>query len=332
MSLDPKASFGVSVIIPHRASETVDRTVQAVRAACAAHGIRHEIFCVFGNNPTEQRNRCIVQAREPWIYFLDNDSITGAGTFAALLKILEEQPDAAVAGGPALLLPTAEPVQQAAAAVFSSPLAVGKIASRYSSRGRTRLTTDNELILCNLFVRRDVFDRVGLFDSRLYPNEENEFLERVQKAGLKIMYGPDVVIHREQRRTVAAFARQVFTYGRGRGEQTRVSPSTFKPGLAIPLCFSLYLLVLAPAAAGMALVAVPAALIAVAFLPLGLYALILLAFVFECMTRLKRMHPFMPLFFFLNHLLYGVGFIRGLLARSFVAHAREFSCTIKKVD
>lgn len=333
MSPDPKAPapFGLSVIIPHRATETVDRTVKAVREACGTLGIRHEIFCVSGNNPTEQRNRCIAMAVEPWIYFLDNDSVTGAGTFCALRKVLEAYPDAAVVGGPALLLPTAEPVQQAADAVFSSSMAVGKIASRYSARGGMRLTSDNELILCNLFVRRDVFDCVGLLDSRLYPNEENEFLDRVRKAGLQIVYDPGVVIRREQRRTIGAFARQVFTYGRGRGEQTRLSPASFRLSLAIPIGFTLYLLALLPVAAALALAGAPGVLLGAVAAPLGLYVLILMAFMAECAVRLKRLHPLMPLFFLLNHTVYGLGFARGFTARRFAAQNREFACEVRKV-
>lgn len=332
MSPDATTAFGVSVIVPHRATETVERTVGAVRNACAALGIRREIFCVSGNNPTEQRNRCIALAREPWIYFMDNDSVTEAGTFAALRTILEQHPDAAVVGGPALLLPTAEPVQRAANAVFSSPLAVGKIASRYSARGRTRVTTDNELILCNLFVRRDVFERVGLLDRRLYPNEENEFLDRVRKAGLKIVYGPEVVIRREQRRTVGAFVRQVMTYGRGRGEQTRVAPASFNLSLAVPIGFTLYVLALPLALAGGLLLGAHGAFLAAVLAPLALYLLILVAFVAECVSRPEKSHVLMPVFFVMNHVLYGVGFLRGLLTRRFAAQERAFSCDIRKAD
>lgn len=337
MSPESKAPLGVSVIIPHRPSDSVARTVLAVQTACRAHDIRHEIYSVCGNNPTEQRNRCIVRAVEPWIYFLDNDSVPDADTFAALLKILDQYPDAAVVGGPSLLLPTEEAVQQAAAAVFSSPLAVGKIAARYSRRGFARVTDDNELILCNLLVRRDVFDRVGLLDSRLYPNEENEFLARVVQAGLKVVYGPDVAIYREQRRTVAAFAKQVLTYGRGRGEQTRVSPSSFRPNLVIPLCFSLYMLGLPLVLAGFgwlaahdALSSLGMALLMLTVLPLGLYTVLVLTFVVDCRRRLKRLNALMPFFYLLNHLLYGIGFVQGLAARRFVAQTREFSFSITK--
>jgi hypothetical protein len=40
----------------------------------------------------------------------------------------------------------------------------------------------------------------------------------------------------------------------------------------------------------------------------------------------------MPVFFVMNHVLYGVGFLRGLLTRRFAAQERAFSCDIRKAD
>jgi succinoglycan biosynthesis protein ExoA len=126
---------------------------------------------------------------------------------------------------------------------LSSLLGAGAVRNRYRASGVTRITTDKELILCNLAIRRNVFIESGGFDERLYPNEENELLDRIVSRGLKLIHAPGMAIHRSQRRTLGLFIRQMFSYGRGRAQQTLIAG----PGTIIsfaPLFFLLYLVLL----------------------------------------------------------------------------------------
>jgi GT2 family glycosyltransferase len=75
----------------------------------------------------------------------------------------------------------------------------------------------------NTACRKEVFDRVGLFDERLgvgtdLPGaEDNDFGYRVLRAGLSIEYRPDMsVVHRAWRRQEAVVPVK-FGYGRGQG-------------------------------------------------------------------------------------------------------------------
>ncbi len=53
----------------------------------------------------------------------------------------------------------------------------------------------------NLFVRREVFDKVGTFDETLQSGGDAEFGQRVWKAGIRQAYGRDVVVCHPARRT-----------------------------------------------------------------------------------------------------------------------------------
>lgn len=112
-----------------------------------------------------------------------------------------------------------------AAAVLGEPFVMGKSASRYRGRGRFRETDERELILCNLAVRRDAFLSLGGFDEDLFPNEENELLERLSRAGLPLAYHPAAVVERPPVHTFGELLSRAFRYGRGRSAQAKRSMS-----------------------------------------------------------------------------------------------------------
>lgn len=68
----------------------------------------------------------------------------------------------------------------------------------------------------NLWVRREVFDRVGVFDEALKRGEDEEFGRRAVAAGAQLRYAPDVVVSHPARR-LGEQIRRCFKIGRERG-------------------------------------------------------------------------------------------------------------------
>ena len=93
-------------------------------------------------------------------------------------------------------------------------------------------------------IRRNVFLDAGGFDERLYPNEENELLDRISRSGLKLLHIPAMAVHRSQRVSFKAFVRQMFSYGRGRAQQTILAGPPYSLSSFIPLTFFLYVIFL----------------------------------------------------------------------------------------
>jgi putative effector of murein hydrolase LrgA (UPF0299 family) len=60
---------------------------------------------------------------------------------------------------------------------------------------------------------------------------------------MKLVHAPDMPVQRSQRRTLRLFIRQMFTYGRGRSQQTLIAGPGTIIGFA-PLFFLLYLFLL----------------------------------------------------------------------------------------
>lgn len=199
-----------------------------------------ELLVAEGTCPSRQRNRAVQEAKGEIIYFLDDDSLVAPDALQRLERHFDD-PQVAAVGGPSLTPAGDSLLQRAFGAVFSTLLGAGGVRNRYQAVGEARMTTERELILCNLAFRRDMFLAAGGLDERLYPNEENELLDRLRKRGFVLLHDPRLAVYRSQRPTVTAFAKQLFRYGKGRAEQTKIAGFS---GLMpfVPLVFLLYLL------------------------------------------------------------------------------------------
>jgi len=209
-----------SIIIPIRPGGKPEALANLIKIDLSASQI--EILVAEGHNPSRQRNEAVRQAQGEIIYFLDDDSLVQPDCLKRLADHFAD-PMVTVVGGPSLTPSTDSLLQQAIGSALASTLGAGGVRNRYQSRGTIRKTDEKELILCNLAVRRSAFISCGGFDERLYPNEENELLDRLRASGGILLHDPQLVVKRSQRRTLAAFARQMFRYGQGRARQTRIA-------------------------------------------------------------------------------------------------------------
>jgi len=100
--------------------------------------------------------------------------------------------------------------QKAVAFCMSHPLGVGNAKFHL---GNYSGFVDTAYLGC---FKRDVFDKAGLFDPEMTPNEDAEFNMRIQKAGGKVYLNGDIRVHYFPRDSFVKLAKQYFRYGQGR--------------------------------------------------------------------------------------------------------------------
>lgn len=89
-------------------------------------------------------------------------------------------------------------------------------------------------------VRKEVFEKIGMFDERFIRNQDNEFFHRAVKAGFKGYSYPGLTYYYRTRRTLQQLRKQNFDYGRF----FALDPVSHSPKQAAPFLFYTLLLIL----------------------------------------------------------------------------------------
>ncbi len=145
------------------------------------------------------RNEGIRAAAGTVVLFCDSDDVVDPGWVRAMIAGLD---DAATAGGPL------------AFELLNAPATRLRAFDRPSSIQRYR--TFEYALTANFGVRREVFDRVGLFDERFVLGfDEVDFGYRAHRAGFALHDVRDAVVHYRLRAGRRALVRQQYQYGLG---------------------------------------------------------------------------------------------------------------------
>ena len=291
----------ISIIIPVKRGGVI-AALEPLRCLKGELSEHIEVIVAEGAAPSRQRNLATGSATGEILYFLDDDSLIQEKTIALCLDAFQDD-SVSAAGGPSLTPTEDGPLQQLFGSALGSVFGSGAMRFRYISAGIPRGASEKELILCNLAFRRAVFVDMGGFDERLYPNEENELLDRITSAGQMALHIPDMTVMRSQRSTLPAFVRQIFGYGRGRARQFLVSGRSSVVSF-VPLIFLIYLICLNYLQS----------LHIIFLLPAALYILMNVFFTLQGMLRSRSgLSLWLFAIFPLLHLANGCGLLSGLL-------------------
>lgn len=305
-----------TIIIPHRVGENIEKTLEGVYLSNYPKE-NIEIFDAQGTHPTVQRNECIKQSLGDIVYFIDNDSIINADNIKEASIIFESDDKIAIVGGPALHKVSSSK-EMYIDKCMKSYYAVGPIANRYRiNDDEMKEGTDRDVILCNLFVRRNVLFEAGLFNEDLYPNEENALIDKILSLGYKLIYNPKIIVQRPPRANLKSYIKMLLNYGRGRFEQLFRDFNSKNLIFTLPAFFSAYIL-LCPLMFIFYNVA-KINIIKFYFLPLLVYIIItIFAGIFYAFRDKGLIHKIIgifiyPFMFFITHFFYGFGFFYGIM-------------------
>jgi len=164
--------------------------------------------------------------------------------------------------------------------------------------------------------RREIFDRIGLFDEELLRNQDNEFNSRIIANGGKIYFDPSIKLKYFSRPTLKGFLRMLWKNGLYHWLVLRKNPKAFRLRHMIP---SFFLLVLLTTLMG-GFFWKPLWLVG------GLTLVTYLAGAMTAASQIAVQHGakylfVMPCVFFLSHIWYGVSTWLGLF--KFVIFGRQ---------
>ncbi|RJO65823.1 MAG: glycosyltransferase family 2 protein [Myxococcales bacterium] len=252
-------------------------------------------------------NLAIGQARGDVILRLDAHSAYPTDYVSRCVRLLGET-KADNVGGRAVAVPRhGGATARTLAAVWNHGFGVGR--SPFRTR-RTPGEVDTVPFGC---FRRELFDRLGPFDSRLHRGQDYEFNQRIRSRGGRIWYDPSLVVHYQSRSDWPSFWRYAYANGKWVPLMHVLYPYTFRLRHAVPGMFTLYLLALIALGVICAAFGAGDAWLIWLCLPLALYTLLMLAASLQTAQREGwELLPLLPAAFFTFHFLYGLGSLAGL--------------------
>lgn len=158
------------------------------------------------------------------------------------------------------------------------------------------------------FYRRDIFERIGLFDEELIRNQDDELNFRLIKAGAKIWQSPKIKYRYYSRDNFKSLAKQYYQYGfwKYRVHQKHNTASSLRHIIPTLFIFSLIINFL--------LFLINSNFIYILILELISYFILL--FLGTVLTAFKTEIKYiiiMPIVFIIFHFSYGYGYLKGIL-------------------
>ena len=262
--------------------------------------------------PAEKRNLGIRAAKGEIVAFIDDDAYPDAHWIEYAVKYFGDR-DIGAVGGPGVTPPGDSRLAALGGRVYDSFLVSGNYNYRYRAGG-VRMDVE-DYPSCNLFVRKDVLDRIGGYRTDFWPGEDTLLCKDIIDSWKRIVYDPWVIVYHHRRPLFLPHLRQLGRYGFHRGYFCKRFPSnSLRLSYFIPTLFDLYLAFLA--VVGLLnlteIRALRLTLHAEAYcIPLGLYL-----FLVACSSFSLKPHNWLltALGIVASHVWYGIQFFRGLCA------------------
>jgi cellulose synthase/poly-beta-1,6-N-acetylglucosamine synthase-like glycosyltransferase len=252
--------------------------------------------------PGKKRNLGAKIASGEIFAFIDSDAYPRNDWLRNAVNYLQQDKVGAV-GGPGLTPPGDGELAQAQGEILGSFL-MGGLSSRYAGKGASE---SDDIHSVNFIVWRRVVEEAGGWDEHYWPGEDTLICLAIKKLGYKQLMAPDVVVYHHRRGTWRGYLTQISRYSVHRGYFAKKFPPTSRRlGYFLPSIMVLAL--------GVLVVSSP--FIKGGLLITTVLLLAYLALVVVVISRNSfRRAPIVLIAIPLTHVVYGLGFMKGLASR-----------------
>lgn len=169
--------------------------------------------------------------------FLDDDTYPEKDWLHNALRAMESKGVKAL-GGPAVNTHKDNFSKQISGLIYSSSLMSGKHKARYIP---DKVQYVNDYPSCNFIITRELYEKVGGFDSEYWPGEDTILCNNIMKANEKILYTPEALVYHHRRDLFFGHFKQLKGYAWHRGYFVkRFGGNSLSLSYFIPSVFLLY--------------------------------------------------------------------------------------------
>ncbi len=248
--------------------------------------------------------------------FLDDDTYPEKDWLKNSLRAMETKNIKAL-GGPAVTSPKDNFSKQISGLIYGSALMSGKHKARYVP---DKVQYVRDYPSCNFIITKELYEKVGGFDSEYWPGEDTILCNNIMKANEKILYTPEALVYHHRRNLFFGHFKQLKGYAWHRGYFVKkFGGNSFELSYFIPSIFLLWTVFLPIALIFNLpflinnLIPVLSEKIITVFLlaPHTLYFICLIGSWISSFSLIKGFCKIIGIF--LSHLVYGFFFIKGFL-------------------
>lgn len=250
------------------------------------------------------------------LVFLDDDTYPEKDWLKNSLRAMETKNIKAL-GGPAITSPKDNFSKQISGLIYGSALMSGKHKARYVP---DKVQYVRDYPSCNFIITKELYERVGGFDSEYWPGEDTILCNNIMKANEKILYTPEALVYHHRRDLFFGHFKQLKGYAWHRGYFVKkFGGNSFELSYFIPSIFLLWTVFLPialifnfPIFINNLITVLSEKIITVfLFAPHTLYFICLIGSWISSFSLIKGFCKIVGIF--LSHLVYGFFFIKGFL-------------------